>query len=142
MTTITSIPTLHKHQLLNQLLGLVREQRKALEAEDLDRFLALLDEREAVIADLSATDSGVTPANVVPFPAMTPSNVSTDVEMAMRRLLRTILTEDEENVHLLHTQMDDLKDALERTARNRVAGGGYATAMLGGRIRSMVDRVC
>jgi hypothetical protein len=139
---MTSITTLHKHQLLNHLLGLVREQAKALQADDLDRFLALMDEREEIIAELGAADADPAPANVIPFPAIAPSNVSSDVEMTMRYLLRAILEEDDENVRLLQAQMNDLHVAIARTVRSRAAGGGYATMLAGSGPRPVMDRVC
>lgn len=136
------LATMHKHQLLNQLLGLVREQTRALQADDLERFLLLMDERESVIAELTAVAADDAPDNVVPFPALTPANVSSSVDMTIRRLLRAIIDEDDENIRLLQSQMNELSGAITRTVRNRAAGGGYAAILSGQRARPAVDRVC
>jgi len=126
---MTDLSTLQQHQLLMKLLGLSREQWRALADDNLDQFVDLMDEREGVMADLVAVEAAPPPpANVLPFPTIVASGADPDVRAAMGGLIRSILRQDDENEALLRRQMDDIKSEIGLLARRRTAGRGYAAS--------------
>lgn len=126
---MTDLNTLRQHQLLIKLLGLARAQGQALTDEDLDRFVGLMDEREALMADLATVEAAPPPpANILPFPTIAASGTDPDVRAAMGGLIRSILRQDDENEHELRLQMDALKSEIVQLGRGRRAGRGYAAA--------------
>jgi hypothetical protein len=139
---MTDFATLRQHQLLSRLLGLARAQADALAAEELDRFLALMDERETVVADLIALEEAPPPANVLPFPTIVPRPNDPDARAALGGLLRSILRQDEENEQALRAQMDEVHGSLMRVNQGAAAGRGYAAAAGSVRTRTGLDKAC
>lgn len=139
---MTDFATLRQHHLLSQLLSLSREQRRALEEQRLDDFLALMDEREQVVADLVALEQAPPPANVLPFPTIAPAIGDPDAKAALHGLIRSILVQDDENERALRDQMDGLHGTLARISHVAAAGRGYAAALGHERRGEGLDRAC
>ena len=75
-----------KFAILGQIYDLAREQREALGNDHLERFPELLDERDVLIARLTALqngedDGGELPQNIVAFPGA--SDAVVEDEMAL-----------------------------------------------------------
>lgn len=116
---------LQRHTLLMRLLCLAREQGAALQDDAFDRFVALMPEREAIIADLTAAAPPVAPANVVPLR----QGVDEDTELAIEALVASVLRQDEENEAVLREQLDAVREALSGISRWYAAAQGYTTAL-------------
>lgn len=137
---MTDFRILQQHQLLTRLLSVAREQGRALAADDLDRFLTLMDAREHLLGDLITLDQAP-PANILPFPTIA-AGFDDDAKDAMRGLIRSILAQDEENERALRHQMDDLHGSITRINHGAAAGRGYAAAFAGDRPGAALDRAC
>lgn len=138
---MTDFATLQQHRLLSQLLGLSRDQGRALTEQRLDDFLTMMDERERIMAGLVEIEQSPPPANVLPFPTIA-AGVDADAKAAMLGLIRSILSQDEENERALREQMSDLRGAMERNHHARAAGRGYAAAVAPRRSGEWLDRAC
>lgn len=126
---MTDLNTLRQHQLLIKLLGYAREQGQSLAEENLDRFVEIMDEREALMADLVTIETTPPPpANILPFPTIAGTGSDPDVRAAMGGLIRSILRQDDENEQCLRLQMDGLKSELVQLGRGRRASRGYTVA--------------
>jgi hypothetical protein len=136
---MTDFGTLRQHQVLSRLLNLSRDQYRALEDEDLDTFLALMDEREQVMSGLLALEASPAPTNILPFPTITSVGVDDDVQAAMAGLIRSILRQDDDNEALLRLQMDAVQTEITKLNRGAVAGRGYAAALSGPRTGVGID---
>ncbi len=127
---MTEFTLLRQHQILSRLLGLSREQGRALTAERLDDFLALMEAREQALAELLSLEAVPAPANIVALPTIQPATTDPDVKAAMRGLIATILEQDEANERELRRRMSDLHAAIGRMNQGAVAGRGYAATLL------------
>lgn len=122
---------LRQHELLTTLLRIARKQHAALQAERIDQFIVLTEERAAIMEVLEAVDGASVPANVVPFPSHAPSHDGPDVRAANGALLGTILRQDEENEILLSAQMQRLREAIGTLGQGYATARGYAAALPG-----------
>lgn len=125
---MTDRDRLRQHEILTRLLRIARRQAAALQAERLDQFLALTDDRAAIMTELLAVDEGTVPANVVAFPAHAPGHDEPEVRSANGSLLSAILRQDEDNELLLTEQMNRLRDAIGVLGQGYTTARGYAAA--------------
>lgn len=130
--------TTAKFELLRDLLDLSRAQHGALEADDLDRFEALMLERTEILQDLGLLDSdgAPLPPNVLEFPV--PLEIARDDALALDSLIQGILEQDQRNEQLLSEHM-----AVIRAELPRLAGGQRATSAyrMNERPSTFIDRV-
>ena len=108
-----------KIAILGQIYDLAREQREALVIDHLERFQELLDERDQLIARLTALQNGdagegEVPQNIVAFPGA--SDAASEDEMALDTVIRGILKCDAENEATLSGKMDEIREALPELA--------------------------
>jgi hypothetical protein len=136
---MTDFGTLRQHQVLSRLLSLSRDQYRALEDEDLDTFLALMDQREQVMSGLLALEASPAPKNILPFPTITSVGMDDDVQAAMAGLIRSILRQDDDNEVLLRAQMDAVQSELTQLNRGAAAGRGYSATLAGQRTGAGID---
>lgn len=115
-------PVNARFNLLKQLFRLAQQQRTALQADQIQRFEALLDRRQGVIDALAEPPPDQVPANVIPFPGTAPTE---EDRMAIDTLLRGILEMDQENEVLLREKMAELGTSLRRIQRGHQAAAGY-----------------
>jgi hypothetical protein len=139
---MTDLATLQQHQLLTRLLGLSRQQSEALQTDQLDDFLSMMDEREQIVSDLLILEQAPPPSNVLPFPVLIPAGMDHDVKAAMRGLITSILHQDDENERVLRGQMDELQGAIAWVNRGALATRGYASSMSHDRTGQGYDRAC
>ena len=139
---MTDFGTLQQHHLLGKLLGLAREQAKALEAERIDQFLALMDEREELMSTLLQLEQAPAPANIVPLPRLTPAGSDADVKAAMGSLIRSIIEQDDQNERTLRLLMEALRAEMGQVNHLTAAGRGYAAALAYSRAGGGLDRSC
>ena len=103
----------HRFEVLRSLFEVSQQQRQALQEEQVDQFLALLEEREALIAECSTFEALETPDNVIPFPgtsmAGTQDAQSSDDAIALESLYAAIQHIDAENEHTLQLGLEDLR---------------------------------
>ena len=104
-----------KFAILGQIYELAREQREALGNDHLERFQELLDERDVLIARLTALqngedDGGELPQNIVAFPGA--SDAVVEDEMALDTVIRGIMSCDSENEATLSEKMAEIREAL------------------------------
>lgn len=99
-----------KFEILCSIFERARAQRQALEADDLDTFMGILDERDDLIAQLQALmEASVdVPSNVVPFPTELNSRNQQDDSLALDTVIRGIVEHDEQNERLLTAKLDVL----------------------------------
>lgn len=111
--------------LLRQLFELAREQRQALDTDDLVRFEAILDERQALIDQLTEIDDGEDslPGNVVAFPGAEVNEMEDD--LALDTVIRGILEQDQRNAALLAARMDRIREQLPALAVGGQSAGAY-----------------
>jgi hypothetical protein len=136
---MSRLQTLHQHELLTRLLHLARAQHDALLQERLDQFLALMGEREQIIADLIANAEQAPPPNVTVLPRAGWDISDPDVKAAIDGLLRSVLTQDDENERLLRTQLGDLVRALGRVNLGYTTARGYAAALATAQVGRELD---
>lgn len=130
-----------RFSLLRALFDLAREQRRALEVEALERFEAMLDEREALIAQLQALTpdaeaGGALPANVIPFPGAIGAQV--EDALALDTLIRGILEHDRHNERLLASLLEQVRAELPALEDGRHGAARYGLELPGARF---IDRV-
>ncbi len=127
---MTSKHVLHRFELLRTLLRLSQEQQDALAQNRLDQFVALLDEREALIGEFAMVDAGQPePNNVIPFPGTVgpkgKADARSDDSLALESLLRAVIDTDAENERALREGLADLREAIGQIGRARVTARGY-----------------
>lgn len=125
-----------KFTILGQIYDLAREQREALGIDHLERFQELLDERDELIARLTALQNGdddgsELPQNIVAFPGT--SDAATEDEMALDTVIRGIISCDSENEATLSEKMDEIREALPELAVASRAAERYRIADVPGR---------
>ncbi|MFN8558705.1 MAG: hypothetical protein U0531_15660 [Dehalococcoidia bacterium] len=121
---MTDLATLQQHHLLTRLLGIARAQGEALESQQLDQFLSLMDERDQLVSDLVTLDEQAPPANVIPFALQ--GNSDDDAKAAMGGLIRSILRQDDENELELRRQMAALGRRIDHIGCGMAAAKGYS----------------
>ena len=99
-----------KFEVLCSIFERARAQRVALEQDDLDTFMGILDERDDLIAQLEGLmeASAQVPDNVVPFPTELNSRNRQDDSLALDTVIRGIVEHDEQNERLLTAKLDAL----------------------------------
>ena len=99
-----------KFEILCSIFERARAQRTALERDDLDAFLKILDERDVLIAQLQrfVEASAEVPDNVVAFPTELHSRTRQDDGLALDTVLRGIVEHDEQSEQLLSDKMAGL----------------------------------
>lgn len=139
--TMTTATGMTRFSLLRALFDLAREQRRALEAIDLDRFEALLDEREALLGQLQAmtldADGEALPANVIPFPGVVP--IEAEDALALDTLIRGILEHDRHNESLLGAVLGAVATELPALENARRSAAGYGTNLSDARFIDLVS---
>jgi hypothetical protein len=110
-----------KFGILRRVFELAREQRDALEQDQLDRFQRILDERERLIGELRqlVEQHGAVPENVIAFPG------ADDDTLALDAMLKGILEFDRHNEALLARKMDEIQSELPQLAEGQRAAAGY-----------------
>jgi hypothetical protein len=117
-----------KFTVLNQIYDLAREQRQALERDDLDRFQRILDQREELITRLRMLNGGdreaaELPDNLLAFPL--PSDSAAEDGLALDTVIRGILDRDRDNQSLLAEKLDEIRCALPALTVGHRAATGY-----------------
>lgn len=123
--------------LLRQLFDLAREQRQALDTDDLVRFESILDERQVLLDQLAEFDDGddSLPQNVVAFPGAEVNEAEDD--LALDTVIRGILDQDQRNAAALAMRMDQIRDQLPALALGGQTAGAYRVSVAGSRV---IDR--
>lgn len=118
-----------KFEILCSIFERARAQRTALEREDIDAFMSILDERDDLIARLQrlVEASANVPDNVVPFPTELNSRNQQDDSLALDTVIRGIVEHDEQNERLLSTKLQELAAELPVLRHGRQAINAYRT---------------
>lgn len=116
-----------KFEILCSIFERARAQRSALERDDLDTFMQILDERDDLIARLQrlVEASAEVPDNVVPFPTELNSRNQQDDTLALDTAIRGIVEHDEQNEQLLSTKLEELAAEFPTLRRGRQAVQAY-----------------
>ena len=133
-TAVTTPQTASRFALLRELFDLARAQRRALEADALDRFESLLDEREAIILRLQTLSEDAAadlPPNVIPFPAA-PASEAEDI-LALDTLIRGVLEHDRHNEEMLVAMRESIRAALPALEAGRRTAARYGLQASGSR---------
>lgn len=127
--------------LLRALFDLAREQRHALEARSVERFEALLDDREELLQRLQALTldaaGAALPANVIPFPGVIP--IEAEDALALDTLICGILEHDRHNEQLLHTMLGEVAAEVPALEDGRRSAAGYGTNVSDARFIDLVS---
>lgn len=138
---MTTAPTASRFALLRALFDLAREQRQALEADAIERFEALLDDREVLLGQLQALTLAASgealPANVIPFPGAIP--IDAEDALALDTLIRGILEHDRQNEALLGTMLGQVGADIPALEDGRRGAAGYATNVPDSRFIDLVS---
>jgi len=138
MTTATGTT---RFSLLRALFDLAREQRRALEAVDLERFDALLGERETLLTELQTMTLDAAgealPSNIIPFPGVIP--IEAEDALALDTLIRGILEHDRHNESLLGDILGQVGVELPALAGGRRGAAGYGTNLPDARFIDLVS---
>ncbi len=100
--------------LLREVFDLAKEQRRAIDGDDLEGFGALLERRQALIeqlVDLSSDAGSPLPENVIVFPGVEVT-ADEDDTLALDTLIRGILEHDRQNEALLAEMMEGIRSEL------------------------------
>ncbi len=129
-----------KFEILCSIFERARAQRAALDREDLDTFMKILDERDDLIARLQQLVEAPTevPDNVVPFPTELNSRNQQDDTLALDTVIRGIVEHDEQNEQLLSAKLDALAAELPTLRHGRRAIQAYRAPQ---DAKGYVDRV-
>jgi len=127
---MSSRDVLQRFELLRTVFRLSQEQRQALAEHRLDEFVALLEERDALIEEFRNLNIDTsTPDNVIPFPGTVgpagKAHVSSDDAIALEGLLRAILHVDAENERWLQREVSELREAIGQVGRAKVTVRSY-----------------
>lgn len=118
-----------RFELLREIFDLSRKQRDSLEIDDIESVIALMDEREHLVAqlmELATERAEELPPNVVRLP--TSEDHARQDEIAIDTVLRGILEHDRRNEEILLEKMQAIREELPRIRRGRQAGAGYRNA--------------
>jgi len=122
---MSELAALQRHERIVNLLRLAHAQGEALREDRLDEFLALMAEREQIVADLLASSDAPPPANVVPFPLLRRAGGPRDLRETTRTLVAAVLEQDAQNQTLLEAQLGVLRGALSHLHQGSRAARGY-----------------
>lgn len=116
-----------KFEILCAVFERARAQRAALEADDLPAFLELLDERDALLAQLKQLVDGMPelPENVVAFPTELNVRTRQDDVLALDTIIRGIVEHDEYNEALLSGQLQEMAGQVPALRHGRGAAAAY-----------------
>ena len=129
-----------KFEILCAVFERARQQRMALEADDLETFLAILDERDDLLAQLKQLVDAMTelPENVVAFPNELNARMRHDDALALDTVIRGIVSHDEHNEKLLSARLEVLAGEVPALRRGRGAVAAYRSPQ---EPRGYVDRL-
>ena len=116
-----------KFEILCSIFERARAQRTALERDDLDTFMRILDERDELIARLQQLidASAEVPDNVVAFPTELHTRNRQDDGLALDTVIRGIVEHDEQNEQMLNEKLDGLAAELPALRHGRQAIQAY-----------------
>lgn len=99
-----------KFEILCAVFQRARAQRHALEGDDLETFLAILDERDELLGQLQQLVDAMPelPDNVVAFPNELNERTRHDDVLALDTVIRGIVSHDEHNEALLNERLESL----------------------------------
>jgi hypothetical protein len=121
--------------LLEKLLTLAQAQQTAIEADDLDRFEAIMVERASVLQALELIDAEGSPKALdVVLVAGIPSEDAPTIEA----LARKVLAQDRENERLMAEQMASVRTELPQLSEGQRAAAAYRVTE---RPSTFIDRV-
>lgn len=129
-----------KFEILCAVFERARAQSAALEANDVDAFLAILDERDALLSQLKHLVDSMPelPENVVAFPNEWNERTRHDDALALDTVIRGIVEHDEHNEALLSAQLEQLAGELPALRHGRGAAEAYRVPS---QQRGYVDRL-
>ena len=118
-----------KFEILSSIFERARVQRAALERDDMDTFMRVLDERDELIAQLQrlVEVSADVPENVVAFPTELNARNRQDDSLALDTVIRGIVEHDEQNERLLSEKLSELAAELPALRHGRQALQAYRT---------------
>lgn len=124
--------------VLREIFDLARAQRQCIERDELDRFAALMDERDTLLEQLHllVQEEASLPENVVAF--RTSDDHAQDT-LALDTVIRGIIEHDRKNEALLAEKMDAIREELPRLAQGMRANAGYRTQGATGSIMNHVS---
>jgi hypothetical protein len=126
-----------KLEILCEILSLARAQRDALADDRLDRFDALLDERQTLIERLTLlAEDGDLPDNMIPFTGH--SDAVTQDALALDVVITGIVGQDRANEAALAERLSAIREQFPALETGRRAAAGYRIAANAG--ASFVDR--
>lgn len=116
-----------KFEILCAVFERARAQRAALEADDLDAFLEILDERDQLLSELQRLVDAMPelPENVVAFPNELTDRTRHDDTLALDTVIRGIVEHDAFNETLLNGQRDRLAGEVPALRHGRGAAAAY-----------------
>lgn len=117
-----------KFEVLRSIYELARNQREALDRDDLARFDKLLEEREALIRRLGrlAADPAELPPNVIPFPRADAGAIEDDA-LALDTVIQGILDHDRHNEQALAVRRSKLLESFPDLQAARRSARAYRT---------------
>jgi hypothetical protein len=139
--TVTIATDTTRFVLLRALFDLAREQRHALEARAIERFEALLDDREELLQRIQALTLDAAgealPANVIPFPGAIP--IEAEDALALDTLINGILEHDRHNERLLNALLGEVAAELPALEDGRRGAASYGTTVSDARFIDLVS---
>lgn len=129
-----------KFELLCAVFERARAQRAALEADDIEAFLVILDERDELLARLQQLVEVMVepPENVVAFPNELNERTQHDDTLALDTVIRGIVEHDEHNEALLNSRLEALAGEVPALRHGRGAAAAYRVPR---ESRGYVDRL-
>ena len=118
-----------KFEILCSVFERARAQRAALERDDMDTFMRILDERDELIAQLQqlVEATAVVPENVVMFPTELNAHNQQDDSLALDTVIRVILEHDDQNERFLSDKLAELAAELPTLRHGTRAIQAYRT---------------
>lgn len=120
--------TATRFALLREVFDLAKQQRHALDGDDLERFQDLLERRQLLIDELEEispnAEDGL-PENVILFRG--PRLSDDDDQLALDTLIRGILEHDRQNETILHSVLDGIRGELSELQHGRAAVARYGS---------------
>lgn len=118
-----------KFEILCSVFERARAQRAALERDDMDTFMQILDERDDLIAQLQqlVEATAEVPENVVMFPTELNERNQQDDSLALDTVIRGIVEHDEQNEQFLSEKLAELAAELPTLRHGTRAIQAYRT---------------
>jgi hypothetical protein len=116
-----------KFEILCAVFERARAQREALEVNDFETFMTILDERDELLSQLQHLVDAMPdlPENVVAFPNELTQRNRDDDQLAIDTVIRGIVEHDDYNETLLNERLATLGDELPALRRGRAATAAY-----------------